>query len=173
MKSLSLYTQYSLKNFFFDKYRFINNYQMPNINKLYIHIFFNNSTYSRESIYKSLVWLYSVTGVKPLVCIKKLKIKGRGLKKKKITNIFLLLTGASMFSMLFFIISRQIPLIKFFSFFQLKNKFFSITTVIPVSDDDFLLQALHVTRAFKVQLSFSLQQHSLVDLKQFKTFLIG
>ena len=157
MKSLSLYTQYSLKNFFFDKYRFINNYQMPNINKLYIHIFFNNSTYSRESIYKSLVWLYSVTG----------------LKKKKITNIFLLLTGASMFSMLFFIISRQIPLIKFFSFFQLKNKFFSITTVIPVSDDDFLLQALHVTRAFKVQLSFSLQQHSLVDLKQFKTFLIG
>lgn len=172
MNSLSYYSKHSLKSFFFDKYSFSNSYQMPSVNKLGIYIFFNNYNCSRDSVYKSLLFLYCIAGIKPLVCIKKVKVKGRGLKKKKITHLSLLLTGAALYSVMLFIISRQVPLIKFFDSFPLKSNKFSATLLVPLSDDDFLLQALQLTSGLKMQLSFSTRQ-PLVSLQQFRVFLIG
>lgn len=144
---------------------------MPSIQKLYIQVFFTNSIFSKNYMYKSLLLFYCITGIKPLICIKKVRVNGRGLKKKKITNLFLALNQHTLFNVLFFLVSRQIPLLKFFTFFPLKNKNFSMTVCTGVHDDDFLLQSLEIKKGLFFQVSFFCV--SFKNLKQFRTLLYG
>jgi hypothetical protein len=144
---------------------------MPVFCKLYIHVFFNNLHVSKCYVYKSLLFFYCISGFKPLVCIKKVKIKGRGLKKKKITNLFLLLTGSSLFNFLFYLIVQQIPMIKFFTFFPLKSKVLSFMLKNSISDDDFLMQALAIKEDFQFQVT--LFSSSTQNLAQFRSLLLG
>jgi len=145
---------------------------MPCIHKLYIQAFFTNSVFSKNYVYKSLLLFYCITGIKPLICIKKIRVNGRGLKKKKITNLFLALNQRhTLFNILFFLVSRQIPLLKFFTSFPLKKNNFSIAFRISVQDDDSLLQSLEIKKELFFQVSFF--SKSLVNLKQLRTLLYG
>ena len=172
MQVFNFYLNNVVKNFFFDKHKLINNYKFFKISKLYISIPFANMHTSKSFFYKSLIFLYCLSGVKPNIQIKKVKINGRGIKKKQVTNLFLSLTGLPVSAVLYFIIFRRLPLIKFFQFFSLtSHKVFSFNLKVALGDDDLLLQMFNFSAPFKMHVS--LFMNPFLSISYIKSFLVS
>ena len=173
MKNFSFYSKHFLKNFIFDKYNFSNNYQMPRFLQIYLNASTSsNVVISKNQIYKMLIFLYCLSGVKPFIRIKKIKLKGSSLYKNSITSIFVNLQGEHLKNILMYLVTRQLCLIKFFQFFSLKrNKVFSFTLNNSINDDDLLLQLFRINENIRYEVSFII--NSIHSFKLLKTFLIG
>lgn len=171
---LYYYYSYLLRNFFCDKFNYNNFYQFPKIEKVLLIFNIPKKLVLKSQIYKILLLLYIWTGVKPFILIKKYKVRGRNLKKKKIVNIFLILRKKFIFMFLQYIITRQLPLVNFLKKLTYKKRcsnVFSFTLNNFINDDDVLLYLLGFKTNIKINISLFFS--NIKNISDKKCFLLG
>ena len=165
---IAFYKSLFNRSFFFDKFYFKNSYQCPQVRSLRVRVSSPVYLKSKFKFYKILILFYLLTGQKPRILIKMYNV--RGIKKKKIIGILLTLRkNTSFFN---FIIYRQLPLIRFFQSFNLKNFTFnfSFSLTQKTQDDDILCQLLKISDIFKYQVTLNT---TAISTFQLQTLLIN